>query len=58
MAFATGDDVIAEVENVIRPTFSHLRDVQLPLLRLTYEEAMSRFGSDKPDMRLGMEVGK
>ena len=34
------------------------RDISTPIPRMTYEEAMSKYGSDKPDTRLGMEVSR
>ena len=58
MSFATGADVMMCIEAVIRKLWLKLLDVQLPSMfsRMTYQHAMSKFGSDKPDTRLGMEI--
>lgn len=58
MSFVDEDDVIAVNEGFIKTVFKEILDfdVQLPLPRLPYCEAMSRFGSDKPDTRFGMEL--
>lgn len=57
MSFVTEDDVMRAMEHVMRPAFSAV-GVQLPeyVERMTYWEAMDRFGSDKPDTRFGMEL--
>lgn len=58
MAFATGEDVMNVMESVIKMLWSDLLQVDLPdkFARMTYHEAMSRYGSDKPDLRLGCEI--
>lgn len=58
MAFVDVDDVIAINEGFLRRLFAEVMDfeVQLPLPRMTYEEAMRRYGSDKPDIRFGLEL--
>jgi aspartyl-tRNA synthetase len=58
MSFAHPEDVIGIVEGMIALLFKELKDVEVtrPFPRLTWEEAMSRFGSDKPDMRFGLEL--
>ncbi|MEA4887998.1 MAG: aspartate--tRNA ligase [Clostridiaceae bacterium] len=58
MAFVDVDDVISVNEGFISRLFKEVMnlDVKLPLPRLTYAEAMRRFGSDKPDVRFGMEL--
>jgi len=58
MAFVDVEDVIAINEGFLKRLFSEIMgvEVSLPLPRLTYEEAMRRYGSDKPDVRFGMEL--
>lgn len=58
LSFVDMDDVIAINEGLIQKLFKLAlnQDIQLPLPRLTYQEAMDRFGSDKPDTRFGMEL--
>ena len=58
MSFVEQDDVINTFEALTKYLFKEVRGVDLgeaPFLRLPWAEAMSRFGSDKPDMRFGME---
>ncbi|MCW2846282.1 MAG: aspartate--tRNA ligase [Marmoricola sp.] len=57
MSFVEQDDVIALTERILVALWSLIgHDVPTPLPRLTYSEAMSRFGSDKPDLRMGLEL--
>ncbi|EER28483.1 aspartyl-tRNA synthetase, putative [Coccidioides posadasii C735 delta SOWgp] len=59
MSFARGEDVMSTIEQVIRKLWSTLMPEQLdasPFPRMTYNEAMSKYGSDKPDLRIGMEI--
>ena len=58
MSFCRQDDVIEVTEGFLSYLFREFlgRELPTPLLRLTYDEAMNRFGSDKPDMRFGMEL--
>ncbi|MGE5612823.1 MAG: aspartate--tRNA ligase [Bacillota bacterium] len=58
MSFVDIDDVISVNEGFIKRVFEEALGIELttPFLRLTYEEAMERFGSDKPDMRFGLEL--
>lgn len=58
MSFVDEDDVIALNEGFLQRAFREVLDVDvaLPLPRLTWREAMDRFGSDKPDTRFGMEL--
>lgn len=58
MSFVTQDDVMETVERFLAYLFEQYRSekLSLPLLRLPYEEAMARFGSDKPDLRYEMEL--
>ena len=59
MAFAGGGDVMRTVEDTVKALWNELLPAELlpeTFNRLTYEEAMSRYGSDKPDLRLGSEL--
>ena len=58
MSFVDEDDVMDVTEKLIAAIFKDILDVnvQLPLKRMTWKEAMNRFGSDKPDIRFGMEL--
>ena len=56
MSFVDQDDVIELFEEMARQLFREVRGVELPKLQqMTWHEAMRRFGSDKPDLRFGME---
>lgn len=56
MSFVDQDDVIDIFEELARHLFKEIRGVELPKLQqMTWHEAMRRFGSDKPDLRFGME---
>ena len=58
MSFVEEDDVIAVNEGFLQRVFKEVLDIdiQLPLPRMPYQEAMDRFGSDKPDLRFGFEI--
>ncbi|QXG75863.1 aspartate--tRNA ligase [Modestobacter sp. L9-4] len=57
MSFVDRDDVLAVAEDVIRALWAQLASYELPAIpRMTYREAMDRFGSDKPDLRFGIEL--
>ena len=58
MSFADMEDVLDVNERLIARVFKETLDVEvpLPLKRMTWQEAMDRFGSDKPDVRFGMEL--
>lgn len=57
MSFVEQDDVIALAEEVLTALWALVGyDVPTPLPRMTYAEAMRRFGSDKPDLRMGQEL--
>ena len=58
MSFVEEDDVMGLVEGMIRDMFKKAQDIDLPnpFPRLSYSEAMSRYGSDKPDLRVTLEI--
>lgn len=58
MSFVDQDDIISVNEGFLKRLFKEILDVdiELPLRRIPYAEAMNRFGSDKPDTRFGMEL--
>ena len=58
MSFVDEDDVMTLNEGFLKTVFKEVLDfdVQLPLPRITWREAMDRFGSDKPDTRFGLEL--
>ena len=57
MSFVEQDDVLALSEEILKELWALIGyDVPTPLPRLTYAEAMRRFGSDKPDLRMGQEL--
>ena len=60
MSFVEVDDVLKVNENLIKKMFKELMDIEieLPLQRIPYDEAMERYGSDKPDVRFGFELKK
>ena len=57
LSFVDVEDVLEVNERLLKKLFKEICnvDVQTPILRMTWREAMDRFGSDKPDMRFGME---
>jgi aspartyl-tRNA synthetase len=58
MAFANEDLVMKAIEPLVRGLWQRLLNHELPttFARMTYQEAMSTYGSDKPDTRYGMKV--
>jgi len=58
LSFVDENDIMDINERMMQKVFKELLDVEikLPLQRMTYKEAMERFGSDKPDIRFGMEL--
>ena len=56
-SFVEEDDIMAITESMVKSVFKDLLDVALPEFpRMTYEEAMRRYGSDKPDLRVPLEL--
>ena len=58
MSFVDMDDIMDMAEGFIRKLFSELlhKDIDMPLPRMKYVDAMEKYGSDKPDIRFGMEI--
>lgn len=58
MSFVEIDDIIGVIEGLMVEVFKGIKGVELitPFQRITYKEAMDRYGSDKPDIRFGMEL--
>ena len=58
LSFVDVDDVLDVNERLLKKLFKDICDfdIQLPIQRMTWREAMDRFGSDKPDLRFGMEL--
>ena len=58
MSFVDEDDVMSLTEGLIKKIFKETKgiDIELPLKRMKYDDAMRLYGSDKPDLRFGMEL--
>lgn len=58
MSFVDTNDILEVLEGFIKQLYKEILNVDIatPLPRLTYDEAMNRYGSDKPDTRFGMEI--
>jgi len=58
MSFVSEEDVIALVEGMLKNAFKQALNVEIeaPFKRMRYEDAMERYGSDKPDLRFGLEI--
>lgn len=58
MSFVRKEDIMPIMEGLIAKIFKEIKGIDLPrpFLKMPYDEAMDRFGSDKPDMRFGMEL--
>ncbi len=58
MSFVDVDDIITVNEGFLKRVFKKVLDIdiQIPILRMPYTEAMTRYGSDKPDIRFGLEL--
>ena len=57
MSFATRELVVATIEPMMAAIFRVIgRDIQMPFPRMTYADAIAKYGSDKPDLRVGMAI--
>ena len=58
MSFVTREDVIAVGEAIVSTLWREIAgyEIPLPLPRMTYADALARYGSDKPDLRFGLEL--
>jgi len=58
MSFVDTEDVFEIVEGLMQRLFKEIwnRDLEIPLPRLSFDEAMEKYGSDKPDLRFGLEM--
>ena len=58
MSFVDENDVMNTIETLVAKVFKDVKniDIKLPLMRMPYNEAMDKYGSDKPDLRFGMEI--
>ena len=57
MSFVDQDDVIAVAEDVLKAVWKTIDyDLETPIPRMTYREAMEKYGTDKPDLRFGLEI--
>ena len=58
MSFVDEDQVMWLGENLVASIFKEVKgiDIELPLMRMKYDDAMDKYGSDKPDLRFGMEI--
>ena len=58
MSFVDQEDVMEVGEKLVANIFKEVKgiDIELPLMKMPYVEAMSKYGSDKPDLRFGMEI--
>ena len=58
MSFVDENDVMSLIENLVAKLFKDIKDidVKLPLRRMKYNDAIDKYGSDKPDLRFGMKI--
>ncbi len=57
-SFLTAEEIQAQTEGLIKQVMKHVKgiDIKTPFTRITWQESMDRFGSEKPDIRFGMEL--
>ncbi len=57
-SYVDEDDIMSVGEGLVARVFKDVKniDIELPLMRMPYKEAMDKYGSDKPDLRFGMEI--
>ena len=59
MSFVNQEDVLKTFEGLVRHLLSSIKNINIDKFpRMTYDQAMSKYGSDKPDIRFGMELGE
>ena len=60
MSFVEEDDVMSLAERLVARVFKKIKniDIQLPLMRMKYDDAINLYGSDKPDLRFGMPINE
>ena len=58
MSFVDSEDIIGIIDGLVKRVAKAIlgKDISLPLPRMTFDEAMKRFGSDQPDLRFGLEI--
>ena len=58
MSFVLEDDVMSLAERLVAHVFKEIKgiDIKLPLIKMKYDDAISKYGSDKPDLRFDMEI--
>ncbi len=58
MSFVHEEDIFSMMEGLMKDVFKKVKniDIEIPLRRLTFDEAMEKYGSDKPDLRFGLEM--
>ena len=58
MSFVDQEDVMSLTERLVAHVFKEIKgiDIKLPLMRMKYDDAMAKYGSDKPDLRFGLEI--